>query len=104
MIGSRPFSKSGVGPLSGGDGSLSAFFDSRFVVQSGFPREPEERLTMFGFGMPEMILVLIIALVVVGPSKLPQLGQALGSSIRNFKKATAGEDVVKLNDEETKSK
>jgi len=59
---------------------------------------------MFGFGMPEMILVLIIALVVVGPSKLPQLGQALGSSIRNFKKATAGEDVVKLNDEEPKSK
>jgi sec-independent protein translocase protein TatA len=49
--------------------------------------------------MPEMIVVLVIALVVVGPSKLPQLGQALGSGIRNFKKATAGEDVVQLNEE-----
>ena len=58
---------------------------------------------MFGFGMPEMILLLIIALVVVGPGKIPQLGQALGSSIRNFKKASSGDDVVQLNDkEETK--
>jgi sec-independent protein translocase protein TatA len=57
---------------------------------------------MFGFGMPEMIIVLVIALVVVGPAKLPQLGQALGSSIRNFKKASTGEDVVQLK-EETKA-
>ncbi|WP_224982184.1 twin-arginine translocase TatA/TatE family subunit [Geomonas agri] len=54
---------------------------------------------MFGFGMPEMIIVLVIALVVVGPAKLPQLGQALGSSIKNFKKASAGDDVVQLNEE-----
>lgn len=54
---------------------------------------------MFGFGMPEMIIILVIALVVVGPAKLPQLGQALGSSIKNFKKASSGEDVVQLNEE-----
>ena len=54
---------------------------------------------MFGFGMPEMIIVLVLALVVVGPAKLPQLGQALGSGIRNFKKASIGEDVVKLDKE-----
>jgi sec-independent protein translocase protein TatA len=54
---------------------------------------------MFGFGMPEMIIVLVIALVVVGPAKLPQLGQALGSSIRNFKKASTGEDAVQINAE-----
>ena len=59
---------------------------------------------MFGFGMPEMIIVLIIALVVVGPSKLPQLGQALGSSIRNFKKASTGDDLVQLPEDEKKSK
>lgn len=46
---------------------------------------------MFGFGMPEMIIVLVIALVVFGPAKLPQLGQALGSGIRNFKKASLEE-------------
>jgi sec-independent protein translocase protein TatA len=47
---------------------------------------------MFGFGMPELILVLIIALVVVGPAKLPQLGQALGGSVRSFKKGLSGDD------------
>ena len=33
---------------------------------------------MFGFGMPEMVIILVLALIVVGPAKLPQLGQALG--------------------------
>lgn len=50
---------------------------------------------MFGFGMPEMIIILVLALVVVGPGKLPQLGQSLGSGIRNFRKAAGGEDDVK---------
>ena len=50
---------------------------------------------MFGFGMPELIIILIVALVVIGPGKLPQIGQALGSSIRNFKKASQGEDEAK---------
>lgn len=52
---------------------------------------------MFGFGMPEMIIILVIALVVVGPSKLPQLGQSLGSSIKSFKKGM-NEDDVKIID------
>lgn len=47
---------------------------------------------MFGFGMPELIVILVLALVVIGPGKLPQIGQALGSSIRNFKKASLGEE------------
>jgi len=38
-------------------------------------------------GMGEMLVVLVIALLVFGPNKLPQLGDALGKSIRNFKKA-----------------
>ncbi|HMN03937.1 MAG TPA: twin-arginine translocase TatA/TatE family subunit, partial [Geobacter anodireducens] len=42
-------------------------------------------------GMPEMIIILVIALVVFGPAKLPQLGQSLGASIRNFKKASLEE-------------
>jgi len=46
---------------------------------------------MFGIGMPEMIIILAIMLVVVGPGKLPQIGQALGSGIRNFKKGVSEE-------------
>jgi sec-independent protein translocase protein TatA len=47
---------------------------------------------MFGIGMPELLLILVIALVVMGPGKIPELGQALGKSIRNFKKAANGDD------------
>ena len=57
---------------------------------------------MFGFGMPEMVIVLVIAVVIFGPAKLPQLGQSLGAGIRNFKKASSGEDVVALNETQEK--
>lgn len=43
---------------------------------------------MFGIGMPEMILILAIALVVLGPKKLPDLAKSLGRAMREFKKAT----------------
>ena len=43
---------------------------------------------MFGIGMPELLLVLAIALIVVGPKKLPELARALGRGIAEFKKAT----------------
>jgi len=42
---------------------------------------------MFGIGMPEMIVILIVALVFFGPGKLPDLGNSIGKSIRGFKKA-----------------
>ena len=43
---------------------------------------------MFNFSMPELALVLVIALVVFGPGKLPEVGKALGKGIQEFKKAT----------------
>lgn len=43
---------------------------------------------MFNLGMPELILVLIIALVVFGPAKLPEIGRAFGKSIKEFRSAT----------------
>ena len=43
---------------------------------------------MFGIGMPEMLLLLALALIVIGPKKLPDLAKSLGRAMREFKKAT----------------
>ncbi len=42
---------------------------------------------MFGIGMPEMIVILVIALIVFGPGKLPDVGSSIGKAIRGFKKS-----------------
>jgi TatA/E family protein of Tat protein translocase len=44
---------------------------------------------MFGIGMPEMLVILAIALIVIGPKKLPDLAKSLGRAMREFKKATS---------------
>ena len=44
---------------------------------------------MFGIGMPELIVILAIALIVIGPKKLPDLAKSLGRAMREFKKATS---------------
>ncbi len=47
---------------------------------------------MFGIGVPELIVIMVIALIVFGPGKLPEIGGALGRGIRDFKKAFEGAD------------
>ena len=51
---------------------------------------------MFGIGVPELIVILVIALVIFGPGKLPEIGSALGKGIRDFKRSFDGtEDEIK---------
>lgn len=45
-------------------------------------------MSLGGIGIPGLILILIVALLVFGPSKLPEVGKAFGSTLKEFKKAT----------------
>ena len=47
---------------------------------------------MFGLGLQELLVILVIALVIFGPSKLPQSGSGLGKAIREFKKGVSSDD------------
>ncbi|OGQ74947.1 MAG: preprotein translocase subunit TatA [Deltaproteobacteria bacterium RIFCSPLOWO2_12_FULL_60_16] len=47
---------------------------------------------MFGLGFQELLIILVIALIIFGPGKLPQIGSGLGKAIRDFKKGVSGED------------
>ncbi len=45
-------------------------------------------MNVFGIGLPEMALIMVIALLVFGPKKLPEIGRSLGKAIRGFQEAS----------------
>lgn len=55
-------------------------------------------------GVPGLILILILALIIFGPKKLPEIGRAFGQTLKEFKKSTneLTDDIMKDNDEDKK--
>ena len=56
---------------------------------------------MLGFGVQELIIILIIVIVLFGATRLPELGRGVGKAIKNFKKATSEPDEIDVTPEKS---
>jgi sec-independent protein translocase protein TatA len=60
----------------------------------------KEVSTMFGIGIPELSIILVIVTLIFGVGRLPELGGAMGKTIRNFRKASEGKDEIEIKPKE----
>jgi len=77
------------GGIGGGEST-----NNQLTCQTG---QSIKEATMLGLGLPEILLILVIALLIFGAAKLPEIGRSLGRALSEFKKGTQG--ITEIKDE-----